>query len=98
MIIITVSMWSARTKRVTCLGRAVIHNVSDGSGDRPGLNDYAVAVGRRPANGKPPAPERVLERPLRTGSVTSYPSAAYNMWRLIIRGLLSAFPEEKRTR
>jgi len=35
------------------------------------------------------------KEPLRTGNIKNYPRLSYNVWRLVIRSLLSAFPEEK---
>lgn len=38
-----------------------------------------------------PYPDKVL----RKGEVHAYPRLAYNIWRLVMRALRSAFPEEK---
>jgi hypothetical protein len=94
MICITVDMWpKGDEKKKYRLGRAFIWNKLQTSGDK---NNYGVAVQNKYAANKPiiegmPITEQGI---LRQGEVNNYPSARFNMWRLIIRGLLSAFPEE----
>lgn len=90
MIVVTVELHSAVTGRKTLLGRAIVAN--DGThldGDR---GNYNVAVGR-----KPDADDlgKVWRQPARKGRVEDYPRLTYNVWRLVIRALRSAFPEEK---
>ena len=90
MIVVTVELHSAITGIKTVLGRAVIHNV--GTFDEGKRADYAVKVGN-----KNDAEDlmRVYHHPQRTGSVKNYPRMSYNVWRLVIRALRSAFPEER---
>lgn len=83
MIVVRIELWSAITGQVTEIGRMHISNVG---GTRDGkLGDYDVEVMRRGTK----------DKVLRKGSVTQYPRLSYNVWRLICRALLSAFPEEK---
>ena len=80
MIVVTVALHSARTGEETVLGRTIIHNVG-GTHER---GEYEVCVGNKRDRS-----------PQRRGKVHDYPRLAYNVWRLVIRGLLDAFPEEK---
>lgn len=85
MIVVKIELWpggnpvSARE-----LGRTYIDNVG-GSKDR---GDYRVRVQRR---GSSPSEYKQT----RMGKVKDYPRLSYNVWRLVIRALKSAFPEEK---
>ena len=88
MIIVTVQLHSAVTGKKTTIGRAIIDN--DGTGTAKKSN-YNVRVGRRDRT----EIHQVLGKPLRKGKVKDYPRASYNVWRLVIRALRSAFPEEK---
>ena len=90
MIVVRIDLISAVTGNTTRLGAATISNIG---GSRK-LGDYTVKVARKPhavAN----AWDKIEAQPLRTGEVKDYPRLSYNIWRLIIRALLSAFPEEK---
>ncbi len=92
-----------RPEAVKEIGRMYIANDGTGTIDR---GDYKVAVCRRGSTEVPRElfPEGTFTgyeegRPpkaTRTGSVRNYPRLAYNVWRLIARSLLSAFPEENR--
>lgn len=88
MIVVKIELHSAVTKKITTLGSMIISNV--------GVNgkkaDYDVRVGRKPDAENI---RKVYADPLRTGSVKNYPRLSYNVWRLVVRSLLSAFPEEK---
>lgn len=84
MLIVKVELHSAVTGQVQELGRAHICNVSGGGRRR----DYEVRVLRR---GRPHHSD-----PVRMGEVKNYPALSYNVWRLVIRALLSCFPEEGR--
>jgi hypothetical protein len=88
MIVVTVTLHSAVTGGKIVLGETIIHNVG-GTRER---GDYAVCVGRKTQVGDL---RRILLNPLRKGAVDSYPRLSYNVWRLVIRALRSAFPEEK---
>lgn len=90
MIVVKVELHSAITKQVTLLGSAVIHNV--GTSNNGKLGDYDVLVARKPDAADL---EKVFRQPLRCGGVRRYPRLAYNVWRLVIRALASAFPEER---
>ena len=96
MLIISIEMFSARTKKRTLIGRAAIWNRGDTSGNTSGdfrgdspIGNYDVAIGRAEYM----HPEDVMQHPIRRGKVLHYPRFM-NVWRLVIRGLLSAFPEE----
>jgi len=88
MLVVEVKLISARTGKITKLGTATICNV--GGDIKKG--DYNVAVANKRDAGNIQA---TLTRPQRKGSVKSYPRLSYNVWRLVIRALKSAFPEEK---
>lgn len=90
MIVIKLELHSALDGSVEEIGRAIIHNVG-GTKER---GDYEVAVGRRNADGNYDN-RLVLKSPARSGAVFDYPRLSYNVWRLVIRGLRSAFPEER---
>jgi len=68
----------------------VIHLVDWSEDGKRG--NYRIGVHRR---GKVFTNPGALLKPLREGSVKDYPRLSYNVWRLVIRALLSAFPEEK---
>lgn len=88
MIVIKVELHSAKTGDVETLGVTYISNI----GGTHKRGDYDVRV----ANKKDVHDARKAYRnPLRTGEVKDYPRLSYNVWRLVIRALKSAFPEEK---
>lgn len=91
MIRVTIELISAVTGDTSEIGRMYIANVG-GTAER---GDYDVAVCRR---GTTDVPHPVGSPPTRSGRVTDYPRLAYNVWRLITRALLVAFPEEARHR
>lgn len=89
MIVIRAELHHARTGVVEVLGTAVIHNV--GGDDEHG--DYHVKL----ANPNHPDDlRRLFTDPHRRGSVVAYPRKRYwnQIWRLVLRGLQSALPEE----
>lgn len=90
MIVVEVKLISAITGRETLLGSAIIAN--DGTSRDPKKGDYDVKVARKPDAGDL---KKVWAKPLRTGRVENYPRLAFNMWRLVIRALAAAFPEER---
>lgn len=61
-----------------------------GDSDDPKKGNYTVGVCRRGTT-KPPWAGGVMTR---TAEVRDYPRLSYNVWRLIIRALKAAFPEE----
>lgn len=91
MIVLKLELHSARTGQVTTLGQAVI--INDGSGTNAHGN-YDCLVANKKSKDKLPALITGSDI-LRYGRVEKYPRLSYNVWRLVIRGLLSAFPEEK---
>lgn len=91
MVILKLEMHSANTGEVTEIGRTIIYNV----GGTARRGNYAVKVGRRKPDGEAYDTREVFMNPTREGSVQDYPRLTYNVWRLVIRALRSAFPEEK---
>lgn len=88
MLVVKVELHSARTGEITEIARAIIANV----GGTNELGDYTVRVGRK---AKQFDNRTVWHKPFRTGEVKKYPRLRYNVWRLVIRALLSAFEEEQ---
>lgn len=76
--------------RAKTLGRAIIHNVSR-NGSTSTKGDYRAAVAHE---SRMATTADILTHPLRRGEVRDYPRLSYNVWRLVIRALRSAFPEE----
>lgn len=89
MIVVKVELHSAVTGEVTEIGRTYIAN--DGTGTRERGN-YKVKVCRK--NSYNYSGWNSVKA-AREGEVKDYPRLTYNMWRLIIRALKGAFPEEK---
>lgn len=87
MLVIKIELHSAVTGAVTELGRTYIANVG-GTHER---GEYDVKVCRKNKLDYIAA----SKNPLRKGHVYDYPRNSYNVWRLVARALLSAFPEEK---
>lgn len=81
MIIVRVELHSARTGQVSELGMMAISNQGSKLDDKRA--DYLVEVLRKGAN-----------RIQRTGEVKNFPRKSYSIWRLVLRALKSAFPEE----
>lgn len=91
MIKVTIELESAITGKTTKIGQMHIWNEGDsGSAER---GNYQVAVCKRGLFDIPfgQRPRRVT----RNGEVLNYPRLSYNVWRLIMRALKSAFPEER---
>lgn len=103
MLKITIELVSAVTRTTSEIGRMYIANDGARSSSDPSLGDYLVAVCRR---GDPRVPRELYTDPdmdaielaapkaTRAGAVKEYPRLAYNVWRLIARACLAAFPEE----
>lgn len=89
MIVVRIELWSAITRKVTPLGTMVITNRGSGTAKR---GDYDVVVARK-SDASDLA--KVMAKPLRRGEVLDYPRLSYNVWRLVSRAVLSAFPEER---
>ncbi len=94
MLVIKIELHSVVDGRVEELGRMYVAN--DGTGTASSSN-YDVAVCRKGNTG---IPENIggLEMASRTGRVLDYSRKSYNVWRLISRALLAAFPEERKTK
>ena len=91
MIVVEVKLVSARGRQYDqLLGTAIISNVGTTPDGKYG--DYDVAVGRKPDAADL---QKVYHQPLRRGKVLRHPRLAQNMWRLVIKALAKAFPEEK---
>lgn len=89
MLVLKLELHSARTGEITEIGRTIIANVG-GTNEK---GDYTCRVSRKR---KQFSNLDTWKEPLRTGDVKNYPRLSYNVWRLVIRALLSAFPEEKK--
>lgn len=89
MIVVKIELWPwGNEERMREIGRMFIANTGQ---DRvPDRGDYTGAVSMDcPSPVDPEGPS-----PTRSGEVKDYPRLSYNVWRLITRMLLSAFPEE----
>ena len=89
MIVVKIELHSARTKKITLLGQAIIDNIGTTPDGKKG--DYRIRVGNK---GKLEL-DQIATGYLREGKIHEFPRLSYNVWRLIIRALKSAFPEEK---
>jgi hypothetical protein len=92
MLVLKLELWKGGNPNdVEELGRTYIHNVGCSQDHKRG--DYEVLVARKGYHDH----HSVFRggKVARTGEVKNYPRLSYNVWRLIIRALLSAFPEEK---
>lgn len=106
MLVVRLELWPhGRENLAREIGRTYIANDGAGTVDR---GDYKVAVCRR---GTTEVPREIygdhdlamigtdvkkLPKAARAGEVKDYPRLAYNVWRLIARSILAAFPEEDR--
>ena len=89
MLVVKIELWSAVTGAETELGRMYLAN--DGTARDPAKGNYDVKVARK---GSKEYESWNEIKTTRTGRVENYPRLSYNVWRLITRALLSAFPEE----
>lgn len=89
---VTIKLHSAITGKTTTLGRMYIWNKGRKAAkkNKRGRYNYSVAVCRKGQHKLPIHKAKMT----RTGNVENYPSASLNVWRLAVRALLSAFPEE----
>jgi hypothetical protein len=78
MIVVTVELHSARTGKVTSLGRMHISNTGEAS-TLDGLHDYDVEIMRKGTTNKVQ----------RRGLVSNYPRQAYTVWELVKRALIA---------
>lgn len=95
MIKVTIELISAITGHTSELGRMFIANTGDGSAER---GNYDVVVCRKGETRVPRELIGIGYSAARTGKVIDYPRLAYNVWRLIARSVLAAFPEEVKTK
>jgi hypothetical protein len=89
MLVVRVEMHHARTNEITELARAYICN--EGTSDDPKRGNYRIRVCRK---GRFDLRSALAGQVARRGLVSNYPRQAYNVWRLVARALLAAFPEE----
>lgn len=92
MIVVKIELHSAITRKVTTIGQMIIHNVG-GTSDR---GNYEVCVARKSENNF--NLRKTFHNPVRRGSVKNHPRKTQNVWRLVTKALLSAFPEEDKTK
>lgn len=90
MIVVRVELHSAITKKVTVLGKMFITN--DGTHPDAKRGNYDVFVFKK--NKVTEVLWNTVSDISRKGRVENYPRLSYNIWRLVARALLSAFPEE----
>lgn len=91
MIVVKLELWPfGDEERAREIGRTYIANVG---GDTT-LGNYEVAVCRRGTIAVPRPIDPSGPKATRAGEVKGYPRLAYNVWRLIARAILAAFPEE----
>jgi len=91
MIVVKIEMWpKGQRERAREIGRTFIYN--DGGTDE--LGDYEVRVCRRGRLERTTQQIVDGEGFTRTGRIENYPRLAFNVWRLVLRALRSAFPEE----
>lgn len=89
MIVVKIELWPyGNEARKQEIGRTYIYNVG-GTQER---GNYAGFVCRK---GVFEPFEKAKLVATRTLEVKDYPRLSYNVWRLISRSLISAFPEEK---
>lgn len=92
MIVVKIEMWPhGRQAAAREIGRTYIYN--DGGSLTSG--DYEVRVCRRGKFERSTEQITKGEGFTRKARVEKYPRLAFNVWRLIIRSLKKAFPEEK---
>lgn len=96
MICVKIELWPhGDEERKSEIGRMFIANVG-GTVER---GEYVAAVCRRgttePPNTFGGTPSGYYRgRATRTANVHRYPRLAYNVWRLVLRSLVNAFPED----
>jgi len=92
VIVVKIELWSAVTGKSSELGRMYIAN--DGTGTSNNC-DYDAVVCRRGSKDVPQPLAAAGPKPTRKARVENYPRLSYNVWRLVLRALRAAFPEEK---
>lgn len=90
MLVIKVELWPRGSEEEKEeIGRTYVTNDGSGTLDR---GNYDVHVCRKD---NPRRPTDEDANATREGRVEDYPRKSYSVWRLILRALFSAFPEEK---
>jgi len=99
VIVVKIELWPHGVEHFAKeIGRMYIGNV--GGTDERG--DYEVAVCRRGIQSCPwphgydDDDTKKRPQPARIGEVKNYPRLSYSVWRLVMRALKSAFPEERK--
>jgi hypothetical protein len=91
LIVIRVELWK-KGSSANCqeIGRAYLWNTGVTQDGKRG--NYQIRVARRGEHD----PQTVLSlgKFTRAGALLNFPRLSYNVWRLVIRALLEAFPEE----
>lgn len=95
MIVIKVELWPfGKEEKKREIARTYIHNDGTGTNDS---GNYKVRVCRNKYKSDKgyeyPSKDQIYTR---LGEVNNYPRSLLNVWQLVIRSLLSAFPEEKK--
>jgi hypothetical protein len=100
MIVVKIELWPMGDEpRKREIGRMYIANDGNRSVEDPNFGDYYVAVNRRgtaEVSLMVDENDRVYHAKgvTRAAKVLNYPRLSYNVWRLILRALRGAFPEE----
>lgn len=91
MIVVEVKLVSARGREHDrLLGSAIIANVGTTEDGRHA--DYDVRVGRKTDAADH---RKVYQQPLRAARVYRHPRLSQNVWRLVLKTLAAAFPEQR---
>jgi hypothetical protein len=92
VIVVRIEMWpKGNEERRRELGRTYIYN----AGGSAARGDYEVRVCRKRKFETNVENLRAGKGFTRTARIEGYPRLAYNVWRLVLRALREAFPEEK---
>jgi hypothetical protein len=81
VIVVTVELWSASTRKRSRLGAMTISNDGTGCAARGNYDCVVLRKGNW--------------TPTRTCHVNDYPRKSYPIWRLVLRALRGCFPEER---
>lgn len=92
MLVVKIELWSANTGKQTEIGRMYIANDATGSQTK---SNYDAVVCRRGSDDVPQPLDPEGPKATRTSRVENYPRLSHNVWRLVLRALRGAFPEEK---
>lgn len=92
MLVLKLELHSAITGEVTEIGRTIIANDGTGTSDS---GNYICKVARKQKDGTPYINKKIWKSPFRVGFVKNHKRNQQNVWRLVLKALASAFPEEK---